>query len=135
MAYSSEKKRVSFFLAAELLDKMDQNCKKANCRSRNEFAIEAILFYIGYLNCEDDAKYLVRSIDQSIAASVGSLEERTSRLLFKLAVEMSMMMNLLAANLEFDENILGKLRAKCIQDLKASAGNLSMEKIVKNLNK
>lgn len=130
MTYSKDKKRVSLYLKQDLLDKMDQNCKQANCRSRNEFIIEAVKFYLGYLNCEEDSKYLIRSIDQSIQASVKSMEDRTAKLLFKIAVEMSMMMHLLGANLEIDEDILKSLRAKCVKELNRSIGNLNLERIV-----
>jgi len=74
---------------------------------------------------------LVRSIDQSISSSVKSMEDRTAKLIFKLAVEMSMMMNIFAANLEIDEEVLKKLRGKCVQQLSQSLNNLDYLKIIK----
>ena len=64
-----------------------------------------------------------------MTGAVDASENRTARLLFKLAVEMSMMMNILAANVDVDETTLGKLRGKCVQDVKRSVGSVHFENV------
>ena len=61
---------------------------------------------------------------------VETSENRMSRLLFKLAVELSMLMNLYAAQNDVGEDVLTKLRGKCIQDVKRTNGSLNLESIV-----
>ena len=131
MAYSSDKKRISLFADESLVKRVDDSLNRTDCKSRNEFILEAVSFYLGYLYCEEDSAYLVCSIDQSISSSVKSMEDRTAKVIFKLAVEMSMMMNILAANLEIDEEVLKQQRAKCVRDLNNILGNLSIEKMMK----
>lgn len=131
MAYADDKSRISIFVDSDLVERIDTSLKKADCKSRNEFVLSALQFYLGYLYSDDDSAYLVKSIDSSISSSVKSMEDRTAKLLFKLAVEMSMMMNIFAANLEIDEEVLKKLRAKCIGDLNGTINNLSLEKMMK----
>ena len=131
MAYSPDKKRISLFADEDLVKRIDDSLNRTDCKSRNEFILEAVKFYLSYLYCEEDATYLVRSIDQSISSSVKSMEDRTAKLIFKLAVEMSMMMNIFAANLEIDEEVLKKLRGKCVQQLSQSLNNLDYLKIIK----
>ena len=111
------------------MNRVDDTVGRTNFNSRNEFMIEAIKFYLGYLTAEKDATYLVQSIDSSIASAVKSMEDRTAKIIFKLAVEMSMMMNILAANLEIDEEVLKKLRIKCIKDLNKTINNLNFGKM------
>lgn len=55
--------------------------------------IEAAQFYMGYLNKDNDARFLTDSVDLSISNSVTKMEDRIAKVLFKLAVEMSMMMH------------------------------------------
>ena len=129
MAYSEDKKRISLFVEADLVKRVDDHLELTDASSRNEFIIEAIKFYLGYLNAEEDATYFVRSIDKSIGSAVKSMEDRTAKLIFKLAVEMSMMMNIFAANLEIEEEVLSKLRIKCVKDLNKTINNLNFEKI------
>ena len=129
-----DKKRVSLYIDAEILEKIDSCMKKSKSRSRNEFLIEAAQFYMGYLNKENDARFLTGSIDLSISNSVTKMEDRMAKVLFKLAVEMSMMMNLLAANLELKNETMSSLRRQCIDELKKSSGYLSFEKTMNKMN-
>lgn len=129
MAYSEDKKRISLFIEPDLVKRIDDSLNRTDVSSRNEFIVEAVKFYLGYLSAEEDATYLVRSIDKSIGSAVKSMEDRTAKLIFKLAVEMSMMMNILAANLEIDEEVIRKLRIKCVKDLNKTINNLNLEKI------
>ena len=129
MAYSEDKKRISLFIESDLVKRVDDNLNLTDVSSRNEFIVEAVKFYLGYLSAEQDATYLVRSIDASIGSAVKSMEDRTAKLIFKLAVEMSMMMNILAANLEIDDDVIKQLRGKCIRDISKNIVNVSAEKI------
>jgi hypothetical protein len=64
-----------------------------------------------------------------VAGVVDASKNRTARLLFKLAVEMSMMMNILAANMDVDDTTLGKLHGKCVQNVKRSVGSVNFEDV------
>ena len=57
-------------------------------------------------------------------------ENRTSRLLFKLAVEVDMMMHLFATAMEIEPEILGKLRGLCVREIKKTNGSISLKDVV-----
>lgn len=129
-----DKKRVSLYIDADILQKIDNSMKKSKSRSRNEFLIEAAQFYMGYLNKDNDARFLTESVDLSISNSVTKMEDRIAKVLFKFAVEMSMMMHLLAANLDLQKDTMSSLRRQCIDELKKSSGYLSFEKTMNKMN-
>jgi hypothetical protein len=52
-------------------------------------------------------------------------------LLFKLAVELSMTMHVVASDRGIGESELAKLRAKCVTDVKKSIGTISFDEAVK----
>ena len=131
MAYSEDKKRISLFIESDLVKRVDDNLNLTDVSSRNEFIVEAVKFYLGYLSAEEDATYLVRSIDKSIGSAVKSMEDRTAKLIFKLAVEMSIMMNILAANLEINDEVMKQLRGKCVKELSSNIAHLDASKIFK----
>ncbi len=116
-------------LYQETVNSIDQNLQRANCRSRNEFTEKALWFYIGYLNKEDDAEYISKALQSVITGTVQVSEDRIASLLFKLSVEMSMMMHILAANLDVDNQTLDRLRGKCVQDVKRSIGSVDFKKV------
>ena len=111
------------------MDSVDRNLQRANCRSRNEFTEKALHFYIGYLNKEDDAEYISKTLQSVISGTVQVSEDRIASLLFKLSVEMSMMMHILAANMDVDGQTLDRLRGKCVQDVKRSIGSVDFKRV------
>lgn len=46
-------------------------------------------------------------------------------MLFKLAVELDMMMNVLAAGMEVSEGDLKQLRERCVQEVRQTGGNIT----------
>ena len=69
-----------------------------------------------------------------ISAIQGALKEtenRNSSNVFRLSVEMSMMMNILAVGLEISDEDLKKLRGRCVNDVKKTKGKISIENAVK----
>ena len=105
--------------------------KSANCKSRSEYIEKAIIFYNGYLSAEDNKKYLPNIVISSMRGIVQDSENRTARLLFKIAVELDMMMNVLAAKANVDDITLEKLRARCVEEVKKTNGSISFEEAVK----
>ena len=57
-------------------------------------------------------------------------ENRISRLLFKLAVEQDMVMNVLAAGMEIPDEQLKALPGRCVQDVKKTSGSISLDDAV-----
>ena len=54
-----------------------------------------------------------------------------SKLLYKNTVELSMVMNVLSAIADVDNDTLKKLRVKCMNEVKATNGKISFEEINK----
>ena len=98
-----------------------------NCRSQNEFVEKALQFYCSYLTTQDTTKFLPPIFLEAMRGTLQCSEDRIARLLFKLTVEMSMMMNVLAIGLEIDASQMDQLRGQCIQAVKKSNGSISFK--------
>jgi hypothetical protein len=125
------KKKFPLWLYPETRQLVTDWYKKDNCQSQSEFIEKAIRFYCGYISAEEGVRFLPAAITSALTGMVDSLENRMARLIFKLAVEMAMMMNILAANAEVDEALLRKLRGKCVDDVKKSIGAVTFEDAVR----
>lgn len=128
---NNAKKRTAVWLYPETIDKMDNLLERDNCKSRSEFIDKALNFYIGYLVSEDTTGYLSKILISAIQGTLKETENRNSSNLFRLSVEMSMMMNILAAGLEINEEELRSLRGRCVQQVKKTRGKVSMEEAIK----
>jgi len=102
-----------------------------NCRSQSEFIEKAVRFYCGHLSAQDALDILPRAITSAVSGAVQSSENRVARLLFKLAVEMSMMMNVVAAGADVDDISLSRLRGKCVNDVKKSIGAVNFDEVLR----
>jgi len=128
---NSAKKRTAVWLYPETIEKMDSLLEGDNCKSRSEFIDKALNFYMGYLVSEDTTGYLSKILISAMQGIMKETENRNASNLFRLSVEMSMMMNILAAGLEINEEELHSLRGRCVQQVKKTRGKVSMEEAIK----
>ena len=124
------KRRFQLWLKPSVLDMADDLYEKDNCGSRSEFIEKAIQFYAGYLYAQQSQDYFPRVITSTLKGIMADSTNKISRILFKLAVEMDMMMNILAAGMEIPEEQLRELRGRCVQNVKKTNGGITLENAV-----
>ena len=122
-----EKTRVHTRISPETEHKIDAAMPNANCKSRNEFVERAICFYSDYILSKEVTNFLAPILVSTLRATIKGSEDRISRLLFKLTVEISMMMNVLAEGLEINESRLDDLRWRCVQNVKKTNGSITFK--------
>jgi len=103
-----DKYKFALWLYPETLEKVRELYRQNDCRSKSEFIEKAIRFYIGCLTAEDSASYLPNAFLSNMKSIVAESDNRHSKMLFKLAVEMAVMMNVVAASNEIDEISLAR---------------------------
>ena len=125
------KTRIPVWLYPSTLEVMDRAAETAGCKSRSEYLEKAALFYAGYVSGQDATAYLPPALASVLRGTVQDTENRICRLLFKLAVEQDMVMNVLAAGMEIPDEQLKALRGRCIQDVKKTSGSISLDDAVR----
>ena len=125
------KERVNAWLPPSMIKNMDGLCDTIIIKNKSEFIYSAVDFYIGYLSSENSTTYLSKILLNAIDGTLKMTENRQSANLFRLSVEMSMMMNILAAGLEISDDDLRKLRGRCVSEVKRNRGKINMEDAVK----
>ena len=127
----SDKVRLHLRLTPETYRLIGEYSKKDNCTTSNEFVERAVEFYVGYLSAEDCLHFLPPSLATAVRGTVHDSENRICRLLFKLAVEMNMMMNVLASEVDVSAEALERLRGRCIQEVKKTGGAVTFADAMK----
>lgn len=116
----------------------DQRVKAAiplsNCRSQNEFVEQALNHYCACLQAQDSSSLLAPALVNAVRAAVQNSENHISRLLFKLAVEVDILMHVMASAVEIDPVVLNQLRGVCVREVKKCSGAISLEKAVRYQN-
>ena len=127
------KKQLTIWLPPSLMDKIETLRIEDNCDSKSEFIEKAVQFYIGYLSCKENRFFLPNTITSTMKSIVNESANQQRTLLFKMAVEIAIMENIIALNNNLDEVAMQRLRGYCIDEVKKSNGMLSYEDVLKSL--
>ena len=123
--------KITIRLSDETLKKCNEGMDITNCKVRNEFIEKAIEFYSGYVSAEVHSEFLSDVITESMEGIAKALENRFGRLLFKIAVEMAKLEQMLAAINEMDDETIERLHKRCVDEVKKINGIIKMEDAVK----
>lgn len=115
----------------DTMERVEKLYRDDGCKSKSEFMEKAINFYCGYITAENYREYFPSVIVSTVKGTLDSFENRMASLLFKTAVELSMMLHVTAANNDIDEETLSRLRGMCVKEVKRLHGNISFEEAVK----
>ena len=121
------KKKFALWVYPDTLEKIENIYREDDCESKSEFIEKAINFYIGYLATEDKKNYLPSIVTSTLKAIVDSSDTRQNRMMFKLAVEIAIVQNLIAATQDIDPVSLERLRGECVKEVKRLNGGFSFE--------
>ncbi len=126
MAFA-DKKKFALWAHPETLELVEKLYKSDDCRSKSEFIEKAVRFYCGYLTSRDQKSYLPSIVTSTLKSIVAESDNRQNRMLFKLAVEIAIMQNLMATRQDIDSISLQRLRGECVKEVKRLNGTFSFE--------
>ncbi len=126
-----ERKRFTLWTNAETLARVEKYRKQDNSATQSEFIEKAIDFYVGFLTAEDNQTYLPSVVISTVKGIVEDSDNRQSKLLFKIAVELAIVMNLMAASQDVSEIELTRLRGECVKEVKRLNGSFSFEDAIR----
>lgn len=130
VAIPRSKKQLTVWVQPETTEKVKELYKQADCRNHSEFVERAIRYYAGYVTAKDKANYLPNMFLSTMSNIVHENITKQNRMLFKLAVEMAMVENILANLNNFDPIAIERLRGACVEEVKEINGTLRFEDAV-----
>lgn len=127
------KVKFPLYVFPDTMEKVDMLYEADNCKSKTEFIEKAVRFYCGYLlNSEHTAtEFIAPQLATMTEGIVRGSEQRLSRVMFKIAVELGAVTHMLAALNEIDDETLFKLRMMCTDEVKRINGIINFEKAVR----
>jgi hypothetical protein len=116
----------------EVADKLKKSYTIDGSKTKSEFVERAIIFYCGYVTAENSRDYLPRIVISTIQGTLDSFENRMAKLLFKIAVEISLLNKVTASITDFEDFDLDNARVECINDVKRINGSISLAQAVRD---
>ena len=125
------KQRFNLRLNDEAIDVVKTLYKKDNCKSYNEFIEKAIMFYGGYVANDNEKDYLPSAFITAMNNIVDENTTRLSRHMFRYAVEITMIKNILAILAGIDMIDIKTLERSAIEEVRKINGVIDMEEAIK----
>ena len=115
---------------SEVLNLVKQWYKEDNCSSLSEFITKAIRFYVGYVSNQKNQENLPKIVISTLKSIVRESELRLSGQSYRVAVELSLLMNILAASNKFSPDEVHAMRETCEDEVKRINGVMKLDKAV-----
>ena len=124
-----DKRRFEFRTTDKILKMVEDHYKDDNCLSRAEYIEKAIEFYTGEIETHRNSQFISTQVASLLSSLIIDSDHRQERIIFKLAVEIAMMMHLIARTQNVSQEDLDWLRQKSIEDIKGTNGTLKFDDI------
>ena len=121
------KRKFALWIKNSTLELVEQEYKKDDCVSKSEFIEKAVIFYSGFISANKNEQYIPNVVSSTIKSIVDQSDKRISGMIFKLAVELAMTMNIIAATHNIDDISLKRLRGECIKEVRKHNGTLTFD--------
>ncbi len=100
------------------LKMIDENLRRADAGSRNDFVEKAVEFYVGHLNAEDSSQYIGELLSQEVDKRLSQFTKTFSTNQYKTSVQLSVLCHLLASEFRYNHAELETLTRHCKEEVK-----------------
>ena len=121
------KKKFLLWAYPSTLELVKNNYRTAKSQPHSAFSDRASRHSVGQVTAAEDTSYLPNAFLSNMKSIAAESDNKQSRLLFKLAVEIAILQNLFAAVNDIDPVSLERLRGECVKEVKRLNGGFSFE--------
>lgn len=122
-----EKYTLTIRMDDEIKQEIQERMDDAHVRSLNAFVLKAIEFYLGYLRQGKNLNYISPILASSIKGEMKNIEHNLSEIIFKMAVQLSMLTQIVADGKYFYPEYLDELQKWCAEKVASTNGIISLE--------
>ena len=95
-------------------------------RYPSDFIRDAIEFYVEWTKRESSEKFLTPALESVVRGIVKDSEDRTCRLLFKMAVDINMLSHLVLQDYRYSDEELRELRCESVRIVSDTNGSIHL---------
>ncbi|MFI3327340.1 MAG: hypothetical protein R3Y35_14400 [Clostridia bacterium] len=121
--------KTSISMDEALNKQIDLTCESYGYKSKNQFMVEAIKNHIANITLEKSDDIFTEKLKNTLEKYNKSLEKRISTGLYRYAVDLTMIMYILALQSNLNADNIDYLRGLALNDVKKLKGKISLESI------
>lgn len=127
MKNQDAKQRIPVWMEPKVIEKLKSLIPLQNVANISQLIAKSVDFYLGYLGTNDATEFLSETLIGVVDSSIRQTEGRNATNLFRLAVEMNIIMRILAEGMDIPNEVIENLRGKAIKQVKKSNGKVKFE--------
>lgn len=124
---NESKEKVTVYLSKSILALCDKGKKYKQASTRTAFIEDAIKMYSTWLDGKSYTKFIIPAYESVVEGIVNNGLNKVSRNLFKLSVEVCMLMRAIAYAYELDDEQLAEIRKECVKEVSELNGTIRLE--------
>lgn len=128
---SADKQRISIYMNRELVEQADRYQAEAGCYSRNDFVTAAIRHYIAGLKLQENDDIFCERLASAISTVLEKQTIQISKGLFRYAVELEIIMRMMAENQKASPEKLIAFRREAINNVRRTKGKVRLDSYFK----
>ena len=130
---SPDMQRISLYLPKKLIERADRTKEECGFASRNDFFARAVDNFIADQLLSDEE--ISSALNEKLSRAVHALSEDNSKAiskgLFRYAVQLEIVVQILSKLSDFDESEIDDMRRKAINNVRRIRGKISLEEIMR----
>lgn len=127
---SNEKIRTGISISKALLKECDAYLEKSEFENRSELIASALKLFLATRNISEKSKVLVPELAECIAQASDEGITKISKGLFRYAVEVEMLIMLLAEEKHIDEKELEQIRRNAVNNVRRTRGKINLDDLI-----
>lgn len=124
-----EKIRTGIYVSADVLAECDDYCSK-NEISRSEMIEQALNLFLATRKIENKSEVLVPELAKCIAKASDEGITKISKGLFRYAVEVEMLIAILADTFDVSKNELKDIRREAVNNVRRTRGKINLDDLI-----
>ena len=121
------KKKYAYWMYPSMVKEIEKSLESANATSKSDFVCQAVKFYIRFLHLGKSMNLIAPLLEQTVHNEAESVERNLSEMMFKIAVELGVLSNVICAAHNYSDETVSSLRENVAEEVASTNGLFSFE--------
>ncbi len=132
---TEEKIRTGISISKDLLAECDKYLDDSVYTNRSELIEAALKFFLAARNISKKSEVLVPELAECIAAENDRVISKLSKGMFRYAVELEVLIEILEVTFELDKNKLKEIRRNAVNNVRRTRGKINLDDLIARADK
>ena len=121
------KKKYAYWMYPSMVKEIEKSLESANATSKSDFVCQAVKFYIRYLHLGKSMNLIAPLLEQTVHNETESVERNLSEIMFKIAVELGVLSNVICSANNYSFETVSSLRENVAEEVASTNGVFTFE--------